>query len=122
MLEPDDLGTLLDHLLEAVSAVESAEELAEELGLDSSEVRRLEKAIVFSTGQYEELLDVFVLDAMDSVSGEAPIACFDPQEGIDAVLSLVRNRQEASGREFDHHVRELVDFNIREVVKRLRAS
>jgi len=36
--------------------------------------------------------------------------------------SLVRNRQEASGREFDRHVRELVDFNIREVAKRLRAQ
>jgi len=28
----------------------------------------------------------------------------------------------ASGREFDRHVRELVDFNIREVAKRLRAQ
>ncbi|HSD88102.1 MAG TPA: hypothetical protein VLB44_11330 [Kofleriaceae bacterium] len=122
MLEPDDLGTLLDHLLQTVYAVESAEELAEELGLDSSELRRLEKAIVFSTGQYEELLDVFLLDAVDSVTGEAPIACFDPQEGMSAVLSLVRNRQETSGREIDRHVRELVDFNIHEVAKRLRAN
>ncbi len=119
-LEPDDLASLLDHLLDGVYAVDSPQELADELGLQGNELRTLERAIVFSTGQYEELLDVVLLDAADPVTGEAPIVSFDPQEGMSAVLSVVRGGHEPTGREFDRHVRELVDFNIREVAKRLR--
>ena len=113
MFAPAKLITLHDYLRKKVFVPKT--NLAVELGLDAAGVDRLKKAICFASGQYDELLNFFDLEAADVETGEAPISCFDRQDMGTVELCP----EEVQGRAFDLHVRSLVDFNIREVTKRL---
>lgn len=111
---PENLGLMYDYFLEEVfSGVDGGDALAFELGTDLAGVERLRKIVYFADGQYEEMLDLFRIDAANEQTLEAPIDLFDREDyyaydPIDAGFS---------GRSIDRHVIGLVDFNIRRAAK-----